>query len=297
MTSPYPNHDAVPGELYARLKAELERTQAVLADLIEEKHGAEARGVLQWIAHYREVNAVLEMEPARNEDGNFTCCDNYGWHSLDCPHMALWKAIGNPKYQQNLDRGFEEWCGQQERAERQAEYERTRCTARGSDSRCRLREGHAGVHDFPMGMAGLNAMFRELYPPARIENLAYADNPLIRAVQGERSDLVDAATYANRNLFGVDRSAEPQRLFGIEPSTFAQLRADLGPAPMQITNVDRENKIITVDQAPSIVLDKYGTPYTPINSEMTWADSANTNPIESMKRAKEALDKMNGRKP
>lgn len=287
----------------ASLKAELKLVKEVLSDLIESKHGAEARGALQFIAYHREVSAVLALEPARNEDGDFVCCGSYRWHSLECAHMALWKLIEHPNYLIHLDGAFMAWCERQQDAETREEYERTRCTNRQGDTisgggqRCTLRDGHDGACRMPMGMAGLNGMLRALYSSETIENLAYQNNSLLTMMREREPE-----------FFGLDRSAPSQ--------------------VMRVTNIDTENKIITVDQAPSLIVSPfvkqgemlmfYGTdgvqramnPHDHAQAELlrdsalfgdgkvgvSWTDADSESPLASIKRAKEALEKM-GKKP
>lgn len=248
--------------------------------------------------------------------------NSYDLHDENCFMLHTWKFLGDSRYQQHVERVAQEAADAARRKAEREEYERTRCTAKGT-GRCRLREGHDGVHDWfmPVTTGGLSGMLKELYSPARIENIAYENNPLLAQLR--------ANAPAGDNFFGVDRSVAtslysspvapqpPLTMDGIVDSLFPQ-RVTVNPMgyfdeqgrwfpnKKPLPADDPASKLITdLKKEPSVIVSpfiKEGAAYLFNNTLAVSPSDARAHglpleetPSQTLKRALEELKKLGGK--
>lgn len=239
---------------------ENERLKAVLADQIEEKHGTSRRWVVNVVEHADKLAVLIERLGPKYRD-ECPCCLTEGMlHEAECELVEFWRVTEHPNYQPAIDATFKNWCRVQEEVER----EERRCTARGV-TRCRLEEGHEGAHEFPtsIAMTGISAGLKELYPPARVENLVMGDA---------------APLFVNRRDF-----ESLQGLAGWRPEADAATRFGVLPRAEPIPS---EMRVIASPLVPE------GTAYLMNPSKFTEGS-----PADAIQRAREALERMSKGKP
>lgn len=236
------------------LKAENERLKAVLGDQLEGKHGATHRWVVNVVKYADKLNELLDK--LAQYAFECPCCLGEGEHNheANCELVEFWRVTDHPAYRPAIDTTFERWCRNQEYFEKEERRRERQCTAQGK-TRCRLEGGHEGAHEFPrsVSMESWNEQLKALYPNTRIDNLAYEGNALLGMIAA------------------VDDPA--------------------GPGP-----VDPASRIITDPNELRIIENPFVSPSTAylLSNPTQYGPSLldKDGPVEVMRRAKEALDKI-----
>ena len=125
-------HAVVGYEEHARVKLELERVSAVLADLLEEQRGAAvpSREVVNWVKNPEAVRELISNPPLTAEGYEYDvmcagCTASVGaGHYRTCTVAMAWAKLGGSLHELALDHAL--WDARAEDARRAREQERYR---------------------------------------------------------------------------------------------------------------------------------------------------------------------------
>ncbi len=210
-------------EEHARVKAQLARVEAVLADLLNEQSGSVTPPKLQqemlvWLRNAEAVSTFLKLDfdfsdYDRNEHQVCVfCLEADERHELPgqlsirdsdrgCPLLDLWRVLGDERYQKTMDAMFERWCAgeaRRESAERNAEIGRRRNVRFNFIADPNTREGHSYI--FQEGLVGVMQPRQLLTSPN--------DKPVLQGIAAwlpERGILDKDGNDPNAQLYQIDK--------------------------------------------------------------------------------------------